>query len=786
MLTRYYPSDISLHSFDNASALAAKRDNWQQIQRFFVKQGITPGGAPLNDVTIEEIINAKVSATVQFINGLYEFLSGRKAPPPPKVQKPTFVPAYARPTAARTIANKLGEPAMAKVGDAATQGRMMRAALAEHEAKLQDERVDEPDRYDVSAPRAFKPSGSKLAGKGPSMGTGTVHSAAGKASLLAPSKAAVRGQPTATLTVTSQDTADGAGSPSGMASVPQGSALNAAAGRTRGAGTAAQSVLSQLNDAARAALTGSVALGELAQTRPAAVALVEAATAGAASEPMCQAAVQFMEEVQQRAARIGQACLTAPGAVPELLTVMLPLLSATRAGGRLFSHTVAAMSAVGSAAMAASPAVAQHLCVTGILPSLASMLTCRPGSRHGALQVLYAWTPRDISARIGTIRALQESLASMSVFLGALSVLVFLEPDMDDTLLDLYLYYATLAIAEPAPSLRAAGVSTLAVLTDVAPHAVAPLLQRLYGLTYDTWWETKAQLAVLAASMLCQPRTDDAAPDVGSISLADAATAGKIAAAVLRGPQCTSVARVAVAYLAPALQGNPALGQPWLRALLALPRAARAELLALHATPGVLPLNSVSGGQYRLPPLRPAWDVSVVAAALLAVVHNDQLQHLDEAHVDVLLALVGAPLARETQVDPRPATAQLDSDVLSAVQGLQDHVFVGLCDSSSVNASITILSHVLSRCSSEYGVELLKASTLAGSLLLLHRPPTGNPPDVRAQQAVAEWLQGLVNAVPYFAEAVKSMLAAFLQRYPGVLTLSSPVSAVAQKLGLAV
>ena len=35
VFSRYFPTEVQMHSFDNAESYQKKKDNWQQLQLFF-------------------------------------------------------------------------------------------------------------------------------------------------------------------------------------------------------------------------------------------------------------------------------------------------------------------------------------------------------------------------------------------------------------------------------------------------------------------------------------------------------------------------------------------------------------------------------------------------------------------------------------------------------------------------------------------------------------------------------------------------------------------------------
>lgn len=78
IFSRYYDKDIQMFSFENGTSLSTKRDNWNQLLRFFIKKGIEPGGAAVSKTEVEEVIYCKPEPTERFINRVYEFLTGKK------------------------------------------------------------------------------------------------------------------------------------------------------------------------------------------------------------------------------------------------------------------------------------------------------------------------------------------------------------------------------------------------------------------------------------------------------------------------------------------------------------------------------------------------------------------------------------------------------------------------------------------------------------------------------------------------------------------------------------
>ena len=72
IFSRYFPSDVQMHSFDNAENYRKKKDNWQQLQLFFDKRKI-----PIVINNIDALIFNENDTTLEFVKQVYTLLTER-------------------------------------------------------------------------------------------------------------------------------------------------------------------------------------------------------------------------------------------------------------------------------------------------------------------------------------------------------------------------------------------------------------------------------------------------------------------------------------------------------------------------------------------------------------------------------------------------------------------------------------------------------------------------------------------------------------------------------------
>ena len=116
------------------------------------------------------------------------------------------------------------------------------------------------------------------------------------------------------------------------------------------------------------------------------------------------------------------------------------------------------------------------------------------------------------------IKRLRDHLNDIPTFIHSLSILIFFEQEMDETLLDLYHYYCTIGLTSSSPHIRAACVGMYTAFLSFDPALVLSGMHVLSTWRNSNWWEISAQLLIVASGVLA---SDDDAASSSSSSVED-------------------------------------------------------------------------------------------------------------------------------------------------------------------------------------------------------------------------------------------------------------------------
>jgi hypothetical protein len=288
------------------------------------------------------------------------------------------------------------------------------------------------------------------------------------------------------------------------------------------------------------------------------------------------------------------------------------------------------------------------------LGSLTDIMADIAGKRESIAEVMMTFISKSSLAHISVLRALKERLKDLSMYCIILTY--FIPPQvktglLDDNLLDLYVYYAMVALHNAQPKVRVAGIA-LAQQIASAGHAnlIWPLIPDLAELASDSWWEVQAQLLILASTLLLAKKESDAETEGTDQS----ETLLMMINRVFTLSQSKNVLQVGLVQLAPLLDYYSSLQTNYMAILLGQPEKMRARLFA--DSPGQSPhrLAYVMGTSSRLYVETPInismdvygrlrsrpWPSLAIAKGLSAHLDAMGLVNLETVHADMLLYCV--------------------------------------------------------------------------------------------------------------------------------------------------
>jgi len=221
-----------------------------------------------------------------------------------------------------------------------------------------------------------------------------------------------------------------------------------------------------------------------------------------------ETSVHVLETLANRAQLLVDTLIKSPPEFWKVWTMFFPTLTDFSEASPIFERGVALFKKLGGLMRAVDPPLTQQLVTEVALPSLAKELSRSPEKRECLCEILYSFTQEDTLNHLLVLRALKDKIGDhLSVYVSCLSCLIFKDAQLsllDEHLLDLYVYYALVAMQHPQPKVRVAGISILSTITMCSSQyqSIVALIPSFAALAGDEWWEVQAQLLLLATQLI--------------------------------------------------------------------------------------------------------------------------------------------------------------------------------------------------------------------------------------------------------------------------------------------
>lgn len=542
IFSRYYAKDVQMHSFDNAQATKAKRDNWAQLIKLFRKIG-------LPDIISEQeahwIASLEEGSAVTFLCRAYEALTQRKLSlqtKPPTILKE---PGYARENSIMKVRKAMQHNDLKEGYNIQQTSKIISNVVNQHEVELQEERFTDPERYSVMSGSVGLPArGSQASGLGsPKIGVKssilTNSNSREEIPVVVAKEIQVRQLDRNTINLNSlrlggmhpgsvQGSAQGGGhrgsnSPpriinsalSPRPGSPQGSVSRSPVGNDRGGGGAdnhsvhsqvshhshsqprllppinnnsnqllPENSLSLLNSCIVRVLNISTFESWSNHTDPFTnfLTAIELLSLGNSSKNrgLDDLISATLLEIENSAYMLAEACAVSPKQFWKVADLFCRVLIQAPFESRSFPSAVQSFRMIGLAITDRDPFSSTVLFADFALFKLASTISNHAQKRLGILQLLHAFAPNSPAAHVQCIKRLQGIIGqNLADFIACLNVLALQEESLDALLLDLYCYYATIGLSQPSPKLRAGSIAMLKALLPEGEMTVAMLLPTL-------------------------------------------------------------------------------------------------------------------------------------------------------------------------------------------------------------------------------------------------------------------------------------------------------------------
>ena len=757
-----------MHSYDNGNAAKSKKDNWNQLLKVLRKIGLPD---LLSDEEAHWIACLEEGAAVNFLCRAYETLTQRKLCQ--QVKAPTMgkVAGYAKDISVTKVRKAIQHNNLKEGYNIHATSRLLSGVVESHETALQEERFTDPERFSVTSSQRQSLKDNSIGGeslqsrvRAPAnledmpqvrakeisvrqLDRNVTHLRVSKEVGRSPNS---RGDRDRSPRPVSPD--GSVSSPAGDRSGGPGSAMNGrqffnedfesvgghSAGGARAYSSGPESAHPKNNNLPPGHLLPENSLSLLnacigrimkASNHPAWSArsdafnnFMTALAMQANGEPLDALIAETLQEIQISAPMLADACAVTPKQFWKVSDLYCAVITTAAYDSQSFAAATRGFHLLGQHIAQRDPNSSLSLFCDFALFKMASTLVSNPRKRVGILRLLHAFSPPDAASHVQCIKRLQTIVPDLSVFIHCLTILSSNETSVDELLLDLYSYYASIGLGLPSPKIRAGAVSMLQSLLPQAELIVASNLPLLESLTADVsggmWWELQANLVSLCGSFLAiqkhkgrgtphsriyseGKRGEDNNADSDLIAGSNAAAMRVLYQILGQGSVLPCILQLAVVSLAETVGFSSEFNALYVDVLHRIESPTDLRfLLGLDLSlptdeplPNkVLPLPSSSGLPYVLYPVIDRWNPLVVASLIEETAREESTERLSAFDLQLLQATVMSQINTAAQTNAEFALIGAWVDLFEVVKNF---VYVAFCDPACAPHAVGVVTAFL-------------------------------------------------------------------------------------------
>lgn len=378
----------------------------------------------------------------------------------------------------------------------------------------------------------------------------------------------------------------------------------------------------------------------------------------------------FFEYMAKKASQIADVALKNPHEFWVLFSLSFPAIERLVVSSDQFLHLMETLCLIGEKMSALDPVGTEVLFFKYVLARTADLMLKNPGKRDVMCHLMYSFIASESAARTRAIQKLSESFPGYQELVKCLAIFIKYDREYNEDLHDVFIYYGLLGLEHPSAFVRTAAIAIFSQIATLNYVPILSIVPQLKALAQDKWWEVRGQTIQCAGTLLSmlEPMTEDP----GMIETIHGLK--EIIYTAFTPNDGENVLRIGLIYIAPALGKFPELADRYVDCLLSIRYDIRKSLLEMPddqqsqtlMEEGMLVFGS-NTQRYKIKSCLILWKPSVVALALANNVKENQLQNLEESHIDILYATMQGTLEEK-------------NIWIEVFEKLKSHLCVALCD----------------------------------------------------------------------------------------------------------